>query len=337
MEMVVGITTAPRLGQSHLSICISSLQLAGFNDVRVYAEPESDLRGCDDVQVIQRERRFGAWHNWLAMCRELLTTDAEIIITVQDDCLVSSVARQRLEQHWPAKTGDVAFVSGYAPQHYQKRYVVMNGVRHPQGYFPDVRSAQRYVARKKTRGLHVEEAMVQAPIHRVAVKSLWGACFLAFPRRSLEKIIDHRIAESWRGARKPGRVAPPPDRIANVDTAIGKIANALKLQMWWLFPSICQHVGGQSTLAHGGLGGRRSSLYVESDLPASPSDKRQRVATRPKPCRYMGEESRRIVCPTCAGHVELRVYGCELFGEATIAKPMPDLGCCATCEDYYAE
>ncbi len=67
----VGITAAPRK-DSALVQCIESVVVNGWMPV-VFAEPGTDLAGLpESVTVVQRSERMGAWHNWLAMCRELL-------------------------------------------------------------------------------------------------------------------------------------------------------------------------------------------------------------------------------------------------------------------------
>jgi hypothetical protein len=60
-------------------------------------------------------------------------------------------------------------------------------------------------------------------------------------------------------------------------------------------------------------------------LPASP----RRAA-----CRHRGGGLRQEVCPSCRGHVRLKVLACALHGECTVGRPLPGLACCATCPDY---
>ncbi len=61
------------------------------------------------------------------------------------------------------------------------------------------------------------------------------------------------------------------------------------------------------------------------------------AAPPPKPrgtCRHRGQETRRESCGVCSGRVELKVLSCGVHGECTVAKPLPDVACCATCPDY---
>lgn len=52
------------------------------------------------------------------------------------------------------------------------------------------------------------------------------------------------------------------------------------------------------------------------------------------PCDYLGGERRREACPTCTGNVQVKVFACEKFSEATLIKPLAGLSCCAVCGEY---
>lgn len=53
-------------------------------------------------------------------------------------------------------------------------------------------------------------------------------------------------------------------------------------------------------------------------------------------CRHLGPELRRANCPTCAGHVQVKVFECSVYGECTLAKKIGSIACCQTCERYEA-
>jgi FkbM family methyltransferase len=53
-------------------------------------------------------------------------------------------------------------------------------------------------------------------------------------------------------------------------------------------------------------------------------------------CVHRGEETGRQACPTCAGHVEIKLYACDLFGQCTLARALPGIACCTSCEEYHA-
>lgn len=259
--ITIGITTAPRAG-GLLPGCVASLRRAEATDLHVFAEPESDVTNVADVTVHQRDRRFGAWHNWREMCRELLdSSTSPIVLTVQDDTIFSQHALARLVELWPTLT-NIGFLSLYTPSHYQRKWCVERRGR-TLGIFHDSQTA----ARKALKFQQSRVVFREYPpgVNRIVTRSLWGACALAFPRDTLKQIINHRIACNWQGA-IPTQPPRDPSQIANVDTAIGRICNAMKLSMWFVNPSLAQHAAHHSTLGHGGLGGRRQAWRVADDL-----------------------------------------------------------------------
>jgi hypothetical protein len=53
-----------------------------------------------------------------------------------------------------------------------------------------------------------------------------------------------------------------PHTIANSDTAIGKICNAMGLGMYFVDPSPVDHIARFSTIGHGGNNGRRNAYRI---------------------------------------------------------------------------
>lgn len=227
----VAVTTAPRRDCT-LRQCIESIRACGWEPV-IFAEPESTK---SDAFTITNESRKGVWHNWLASARwSIDNTDAELIITVQDDSLFHPDSKSFVESiQWPSD--DAGFLSLYTPKHYTIRGD--NGVRPP-------------------------------GINRIATRALWGACALVWKRDVLRQVIDHTIAKGWTGAR-PRSGSPSviqnrrdnPHTIANSDTAIGKIVNALGRSMWFIDPSPVQHIARHSTIGHGDNTGRRNAWRI---------------------------------------------------------------------------
>lgn len=257
-----GITAAPRQ-DSALAQCVESVVANGWEPV-VFAEPGTDLSGlAASVAIVKRPERLGAWHNWLVMCRELMGRfpDAEAVLTVQDDTEIVPRAREFLESQglWPGDPANVGFVSLYTPSHYQCRYHVLDERGRRVGDMPNELRARQALAKHKEG--RIRRAPKASGCMQVATHSLWGACALAFPRASLERIVAHRIAERWRGASGRQRGA----EVKNVDTAIGQICNALKLGMWFWNPSLSQHVARYSTLGHSDNTGKRAAAYVAVD------------------------------------------------------------------------
>ncbi|MFO0801452.1 MAG: hypothetical protein U0804_28640 [Gemmataceae bacterium] len=67
--------------------------------------------------------------------------------------------------------------------------------------------------------------------------------------------------------------------------------------------------------------------------PSATTTPARRAAAEPCPLRS-AEPVDSVECPTCAGRVTLKVYGCEAHGRCTIGTPAPGVrGCCAGCPD----
>jgi hypothetical protein len=232
-DWYVAVTTAPRQDCT-LQRCIDSLRQAGWEPT-IFAEPGSTTTDC---QTVWNDERKGCWHNWLASAQYALdNSTAKIILTVQDDSLFHPDSRSFAESIlWPDKR--VGFVSLYTPLHYS--------------------------------------AGQPAGINRINTESLWGACALVWPRKVLQRVVNHDIAKNWIGARPisgdpqviPQRRAEP-WRIANSDTAIGKIVNKLKRTMWFVDPSPVSHMAIYSTIeGHGSNEGRRNCLrFADHAIP----------------------------------------------------------------------
>lgn len=220
MKWAVGVTTAPRQ-VSTLDQCLGSLRNAGWaSEVTVFAEPNSPVAASEHV-VVHKQRK-GVWHNWLHAANHLLSnTDAELLMTVQDDAVFHPDCREFAEQIlWPsAKTGAVSL---YTAKHYSQR----------------VRFAP---------GIYAYES-----------RGFWGALALIWPRHVLQQAVDHRIANRWTGTDGKKR---SPEKIANSDTAIGAILSAMRKELYMVQPSPVQHVAKHSTINHGGNRGRRNCYF----------------------------------------------------------------------------
>ncbi len=206
---MVAVTTAPRKDPT-LSVCLDSLTVAGFEPY-VFAEPDTEVPVEYQDRTIVNEERRGVWWNWIESCRYALNnSNAEKILTVQDDSIFHPDCKSFMNEHlWPSS--NVAFVSLYTPKHYSVQ--------------PRKRSAPRNTG-----------------INRIHTKSLWGACALVWPRKVLEKVMEHELIENWYGcptktksvwAERLKQRKVEPWRIQNSDTAIGKIVNRMKREMWF--------------------------------------------------------------------------------------------------------
>ena len=231
----VAVTTAPRENCT-LQKSLQSMEIAGFDPV-VFAEPGSTaVQDSNGYKVIENARKKGIWHNWLHSCRWALdNSDAEVIMTVQDDALFHPDSKTFAESIlWPSEyTG---FVSLYTPKHYSLQ--------------PHFKTKRR-----------------DTGVNRIRTKSLWGACALIWPREVLARVIEHKVVKNWIGAptrTKNSKVMQKrkedPSLVANSDTAIGKIMNSMGRYMFFVDPSPVQHISQSSTIAHGDNTGRRNCM-----------------------------------------------------------------------------
>lgn len=53
-----------------------------------------------------------------------------------------------------------------------------------------------------------------------------------------------------------------------------------------------------------------------------------------KPCQHLGAEIRRQLCPSCQGHVEIKIFACALHGECARSEKADAVRCCQTCADH---
>jgi len=249
VRWAVAVTTAPRRDCT-LGECLQSLRQCGWSPV-VFAEPGSTR--TDEV-TIQNPRRLGTWHNWVQSLRWCLeNTDADAILTVQDDALFHPDSKTFAESSmWPR--GDCAFLSLYTPRHYS-------------------------IYKKKFKS---DPDLYRRPgVNRIHTKSLWGSLALVWPRHVAEQVIEHPLIQSWQGA-APNRKksesreswqarrkafadkrTADPSLIANSDTAIGKICNRLGKSMWFVDPSPVQHIAQFSSIrGHGGNSGNRNAIRI---------------------------------------------------------------------------
>lgn len=222
----IGITTAPRRDPS-LDACLKSIVACGWSDnVYIFAEPGSERPASHSGNItwLDNERKRGCWGNWLYSAKWMLAnTSANVIMTVQDDALFHPDSKRFVEARlWPSDT--TGFISLYTPKHYSS----------------------------KTGGLH-----------KVTTSSLWGTIAVVWPRHVLGAVVSHKFALNFQGIHHASRTvmqrrAADPSLVNNADYAIGKVVNALRLQMWYITPSPVSHVAIFSSIKHGKNTGRRN-------------------------------------------------------------------------------
>tara|TARA_R110000868_G_scaffold234987_1_gene488719 strand:- start:12 stop:1271 length:1260 start_codon:yes stop_codon:yes gene_type:complete len=226
------ITTAPRPDPT-IDQCVNSLIVAGFDPV-IFAEPESSE--VSNALTIRNETKRGVWHNWLYSCKyALANSDADVIMTVQDDALFHPDSFSYAEKVlWPRE--DAGFVSLYTPKHYT---IKKNKELRPVG------------------------------VNRIQTRILWGSCAMIWDRRVLEAAINTDRAKNWIGVHPKGknrerkqeilqRRRDNPHLINNSDYAIGDILRRMGRSFWYVDPSPVSHISEHSTINHGGNKGRRN-------------------------------------------------------------------------------
>lgn len=243
MKWYVAVTTAPRK-ECTLERCISSIRNSGWEPI-IFAEPESTMT---DALTIHNSNKLGIWFNFLNSVKVALESDADIIMTVQDDSLFHPDSKSFTESIlWPSI--DCGFISLYTPRH----YTMNNG---------------QTKALQRRRNQPVTEYR-EPGVNRIYTQSLWGACALVWPRKVLERLIEHNITKKWVGAHpRSGNPAvfksrmENPSIVANSDTAIGKLMNAMNKTMWFVDPSPVEHIARYSTIKHGSNTGNRNAIRI---------------------------------------------------------------------------
>lgn len=251
----VGITTAPR-SKPTVSACVRSVIKTGWQPV-LFAEPNS-LAPDTPVPIIQRgPKSRGAWRNWLETCRNLLGLfpAAEKILIIQDDAEFVPGCRDLVENmEWPQ---GAAFVSLYTPRQYTYDFQVMDSSGKLVQVLPNLEQTKPFTRRG---GFSVKQVQKPNGLNRIYTRSLWGACALVLDRQFAQQLVLSSTAKNWRGF--DGKQAP--EKAANIDTAVGKIANLLKRPMYFTLPSCVEHIAEVSTLGHGKNGDkRRAEILAE--------------------------------------------------------------------------
>ena len=203
-----------------LSACLDSLFFNNF-EVSVYAEPGSELPVGRPVRIVQNEKRKGCFHNWVSMLRDLLETNPSADrILTVQDDAAFAPGVKSFLESQPWPLEPFGMVSLYTAGHYQSA--------RPSGLI------------------------------EIGGRPFWGACAMLFPREVAEAIASHPLADSWQGSKD--KAAGRPHLVANLDTFIGRVLDAMGLKIGAFNPSLSQHVATTSSLRNGG-NGRKSGKW----------------------------------------------------------------------------
>ena len=224
----VGVRTAPRR-QPTLRASIASIVAAGWIPT-IFAEPGTDLSGLEEFPIVQRTERLGVWGNWRDILERAAASDAEQVLTFEDDAIVVPGARAFVEASGILAQPRVGFASLYTSRaHHQAR-----------------------------EGWHTVDTSQWG--------CFWGSVALVMPRDSVQEIVSHPIAQDWRGI-SGKQVAPD---VWGGDVCVTRIVLDRKRQIWAHSPSLCQHIGDTSTIpGHAGATGNRRAKAVATGLPAA--------------------------------------------------------------------
>jgi hypothetical protein len=243
VKWYVALATAPRKEPTLLKT-IESMRDCGWEPI-VFAEPDSVPT---DALTYNHPERLGVWRNWVFSVRTALESDADVIMTVQDDGVFHPDSKDFAEHvMWPAP--DCGFLSLYTPKHYTLRDErLLRKLRRTDRNIPDIRDPG---------------------VNQIHTRSLWGTVAVVWPRKVLENIIQDPLIESWLGAMPASRNPQVyknrqenPHTIANSDTAIGKLMNKHKYTMWFVDPSPVAHIARFSAIGHGDNKGRRNAHRI---------------------------------------------------------------------------
>jgi hypothetical protein len=119
MTWTIGVTTAPRR-ISTIKATLDSLQAAGWPEITVFAEPDSDMPEIEGVRYVERVEKYGAYKNWREALRECRDAgiNSEYFALAQDDLVVRPELRQCMEEGSLVSERDtIAIVSPYCPGH----------------------------------------------------------------------------------------------------------------------------------------------------------------------------------------------------------------------------
>lgn len=150
-----------------------------------------------------------------------------------------------------------------------------------------------------------------------------GAVALVFNREAVQSLLQsrHMVMRPVPNPADPGRSQRAID---------GGIVEAMR-QMGYVeyvhSPSLVQHVGLVSSM------GNKQHPQARSFPGASFDATRWSRPINLLECVHRGPEKRRELCPSCQGHVEVKILSCHLFSECTIVKPLPSVvHVCQTCQ-----
>lgn len=248
-KWTVGVITCPREKGYYLDQNLRSLNNAGWEDVVVFAEPDSVIPDDFTGDVVHRRKQYGDWTNWASGLYELFLSepDTDYFFMSEDDALVCRGAKKYLESIlW--QLGDFASLSIYTPSKYQQKYRGFHNL---------------------CNGMETWSTVTVIMSH----KSVWQ--FFSDPDVQKHRFEDiFKVQKEW-WINTPhasyGRgYSSLIDTVGNTvkDAVIGKWAEKTGLPVYYHTPALAEHIGYHSTLTDdlsNPDNGRMTSDFVGED------------------------------------------------------------------------
>lgn len=257
--IAVGITCAPRTTM-YLEQTIRSLKHQPVTRVQFYAEPGTPRPAEGASWWDEHNERQGNWRNWLYAATYLPNyVYADYYIIAEDDVVFAEGAIAALQTLLPLcvehseiySSAGFGFLSLYRGGTHQTRVTKLHGSIATLAY-------PALLAKCQT------------------VSRLWGACAMAFSRRSLNRIRYTDVTAAWEGlpASQERIERLGPAEVDGRDIVINQSAKSLGMATWFMYPSIVQHIGAESTVDNQqGLSlSRRATDYPQTIPPICKED-----------------------------------------------------------------
>lgn len=246
----VGVTTAPRTKGYYLDQTLRSLANSGWENIVVFAEPNSPIPENFTGSVVYRRKQYGDWTNWALGLFELFLSepDTDYFFMAEDDALICRGAKTYLEQVIP-KLGDFGSLSLYTPSKY---------CRKGRGFFDCCEGSQTW-----------STVTVIMP-HDSVLRFFADSEVQRHRFQDLFKIQDSPTTPHASYGRGHTSLI---DTVGNTvkDVVLGTWASKHKLPIYYHVPALAEHIGYYSTLTDDvsdASNGRMTSDFVgeEADL-----------------------------------------------------------------------
>jgi hypothetical protein len=229
MKWSVGVITAPRIKGYYLDQTLNSIKDAGWDNIVVFAEPQSLIPTNFTGDVVNRRKKYGDWTNWATGLYELFLSepDADYYFMAEDDALLCKGVKSYLEHALPS-LGNFGSLSLY--------------------------TSSKYYNPRRSRGFYNE----------CRGKLTWSTVTVIMSHKSMmsfftdKDVQNHRFTDIFqvqdgfwnlKASYGKGRTSIT-DCVGNTvkDAVIGQWAERNGLPMYFHAPALAEHIGNYSTL-----------------------------------------------------------------------------------------